>query len=431
MYIYKAHIQNIRSIDKFDLEFELGKEKGWHVIIGDNGSGKSTIIRSIALCLVGPDEAPASREDWSKWIRHGSESGTIRLDVSMNDTFDKRSGSGRTVEKNLIPAIIQINKLEDSTVKLQIPKNGRPFPHDYLWGTGDGWFSASFGPYRRFTGGDKDYEKLFYSHKKLAPHLTAFDESIALTECLSWLRDLHVKQLEKKITDPYLNDLVTFINECGLLPHGTKIETIDSEAVYFKDGNDCIVPLVQMSDGYRSILSMTFELFRLMTNCYEPKQIFEHIRKGNMIVDLPGVVLIDEVDAHLHPAWQKRIGSWFVKCFPKIQFIVTTHSPLICHAAETGSVWRLSTPGSDIPSGRVQGTELQRLIYGNILEALDTELFGEDVTQSASAQEKLSRLAQLNVKSTKGALTDLEKKEIQELRRLLPTSVDKELATKE
>ena len=47
-----------------------------------------------------------------------------------------------------------------------------------------------------------------------------------------------------------------------------------------------------------------------------------------------GVILIDEIDAHLHPAWQKRIGFWLKAHFPNIQFIVTTHSPFICQAAD-------------------------------------------------------------------------------------------------
>ena len=51
MYIQKAEIKNIRSITDFEIEFK--NPAGWHVLIGDNGAGKSTIIRSIALALVG------------------------------------------------------------------------------------------------------------------------------------------------------------------------------------------------------------------------------------------------------------------------------------------------------------------------------------------------------------------------------------------
>ena len=47
-----------------------------------------------------------------------------------------------------------------------------------------------------------------------------------------------------------------------------------------------------------------------------------------------GVAPIDEIDAHLHPAWQREIGFWLKQCFPKGQFIVTSHNPMICQAAD-------------------------------------------------------------------------------------------------
>jgi predicted ATP-binding protein involved in virulence len=139
---------------------------------------------------------------------------------------------------------------------------------------------------------------------------------------------------------------------------------------------------------------------------------------------LPGVVIIDEVDAHLHPPWQRRIGDWFCKFFPKLQFLVTTHSPLVCQAAEKGSVWRLPTPGSDSPGGRVEGDELKRLIYGNVLEAYSTEIFGRDVNRSDASAAKLQRLALLNRKLLRGELGPLEKQELQGLRAALPMAAN-------
>ena len=174
------------------------------------------------------------------------------------------------------------------------------------------------------------------------------------------------------------------------MPHKTIILSIDSTDIYFQDGNNSQIAVNQLSDGYRSILSMTFELIRLLIRTYGAEEVFQNIEQGDdMTIPLPGVVLIDEIDAHLHPSWQVKIGSWFCKYFPKIQFIVTTHSPLICHAkAENVTVWRLPTPGSDQKYGKVEGVELKRLLYGNILEAFDTQLFGEDVTRSLPSQGK-------------------------------------------
>lgn len=214
------------------------------------------------------------------------------------------------------------------------------------------------------------------------------------------------------------------INSPNFLPHKAELEDITSEGVFFKDGNGELISVNQMSDGYRSILSLTFELIRQMIRVHGENLFFRHIRKDRvetMFIDLPGVVLIDEIDAHLHPTWQTRIGQWFTKYFPNIQFIVTTHSPFICRACEKGSIWRLAAPGSEMKSGEVTGTDRDRLIYGNVLDAYGTEVFGEDVSQSANAEEMLKELADLNLKSFKGTISESDKKRMQELRKILPT----------
>ncbi|MEN8215037.1 MAG: AAA family ATPase [Pseudomonadota bacterium] len=226
-------------------------------------------------------------------------------------------------------------------------------PNSPIWGTEEGWFSASYGPFRRFYGGDRDYEQLFYSNPKLAPHLSVFGEDVALTESLNWLQNLHIKQLEGQNEGQMLEALKTFLNQGAMLPHNTVLHKITSDTVMFVDGNGCQVPIERLSDGYRSILSMTFELIRQMVHTYGVTAVLQPIQQGRMEIDLPGVVLIDEIDAHLHPSWQRRVGLWFRRYFPQLQFIVTTHSPLICQAAEHGTVWRLPTPGSDLPGGRL------------------------------------------------------------------------------
>jgi hypothetical protein len=268
--------------------------------------------------------------------------------------------------------------------------------------------------------------KVYYSDPRAAAHLSVFGEDVALTEAIDWLKNLHVKTLENTsslqnqddINGDILQSLKSFLNEGGLLPHGATLNSISSEGVFFMDGNKNIVDVTQMSDGYRSILSLTFELIRQMIRSYGHKAVFNNFRKGNYIIDLPGVVLIDEIDAHLHPSWQAKIGDWFLKVFPKLQFIVTTHSPLICRASENGSVWRMKAPGSEYPSGQVIGIEKQRLIYGDLLDAYGTELFGKNITQSQSGQHLTERLAELNMKSFKNKLSDQEQKELENLKNI-------------
>ena len=142
------------------------------------------------------------------------------------------------------------------------------------------------------------------------------------------------------------------------------------------------IAVEEMSDGYRSILSLTFELLRLMFSVFGTNAALAGVDMQQGIVNLPGVVVIDEVDAHLHPSWQQRIGSWFVRSFPAVQFFVTTHSPIICRAAEHGSVWLLPPPDTDGEPRRVAGNDLNRLLYGNVLDAFGTDIFGRNVTRS-------------------------------------------------
>jgi hypothetical protein len=133
--------------------------------------------------------------------------------------------------------------------------------------------------------------------------------------------------------------------------------------------------------------------------------------------------MIDEIDAHLHPTWQRRIGFWLAAHFPKVQFIVTTHSPLVCHAAEKGSIFRLPTPGSNENARMVEGFEKDRLIFGSVLDAYGTDLFGSDVSRSDTAKEKQTRLAELNRKALSSKLSTAEQTERKGLQALFPSSM--------
>lgn len=417
MYIKKIKIRNIRSISEFSMEFK--KPVGWNVLIGDNGSGKSTLMRSIALGLVGPEEALGLRADWRDWLTQKTNFGHIRLDLEKQD-IDKQTGRSAKLTKWLVPNIINF-KRQNEIVEISTGKTPKVDPIKYNWGKGIGWFSVAFGPYRRFAGGNQEWTKVFYSQPKLGAHLSAFGEDVALTETLDWLVKLNYKLLEKNVAGEILHDLKLLINSPEFLPHNTRLDKINSDGVFFKDGNGIEISVNQLSDGYRSILSMTMELIRQLVRVYGSNLVFKNIRQNEILIDLPGVVLIDEVDAHLHPTWQTRIGNWFIKYFPKMQFIVTTHSPLVCRACEKGSIWRLAAPGSDYKSGEVTGTDKNRLIYGNILDAYGTEVFGQNISISEEANNSLNLLAELNIKSIKGEISDSEKKKLQNLKSIFPT----------
>lgn len=379
----------------------------------------------------------------------------ITLLISSNDFTKERYSKDSIVHENTKAFVKNIEiaeKLEKDSIKRpyllsldlfnvsrshsSLPRtitlaleNGERTKFESIWGNGKGWFLAGFGPFRRFTGGDTEFETLtdFSQHRKLASCLSIFRESFAFTKSIEWLKQLKFRSLEKR-GYKFFNLLFDFINQPGFLPNDTLLTDISSEGVFFinapnAEGN--VIGIEELSDGYRSVLSLAFELLRQLEMEYQEDTFsVSSSSSGDIVitVDVPGVVLIDEIDAHLHPIWQKNIGYWLTKHFPRIQFFVTTHSPLICQAAENGTVFHLPRPNSNEESGMVTGTELKRLIYGNVLEAYGTEVFGLITTQSQSGQEKTHRLTELNELALIRELSSIEQQERDVLRAILPIS---------
>jgi predicted ATPase len=413
MYIERFSIKNIRAIEHFDMSFS--NPAGWHVLIGNNGSGKSTILKALALTIIGPDEIRSLRIDLYEWINRNADFAEIDFIFKRHDS-DGYTGNSAPFKKPIM-AGLKLSKPHEDSRFIKIETLGGSRPHNYIWSGRNGWFSASFGPFRRFTGGDKEWGKVYYSSPKAAPHLSVFGESVALSESLEWLQELQFKNLEQSLPEQnLLARFMRFINEGQLLPHNAKISRITSDGVEMRDSHNHLINVTEMSDGFRSILSLTFELIRQMVRSYGASQVFEPNKTS---IDVPGVVLIDEIDAHLHPTWQTEIGKWFTKYFPNIQFIVSTHSPLVCRACENGSIWRLATPDTNQDSGEVTGIERERLIHGNILDAYGTELFGVSPVRSEKSNEKLARLGELNRLSAFGKISTEQEKERLTLQKIL------------
>lgn len=431
MYIKKISIKNIRSISHLEMEFP--NPAGWHVLIGDNGAGKSSVVRAIAASLIGPEEINALLPIWSEWLKKGEEKAKIELELLPDWNFDTMS-KGQPSKKNILNCF-ELNKGFFGEVILSTNANTKPLPPtNYNWSKNKGWFSVAYGPFRRFTGGEEKRNKIFYAYPKAGAHLSVFGEEVALTEALDWLKELDRKRLKQKENgttnllgnqndaEMLYHYIQRFINESGLLPHSAKFDSVGFEGdIIFKDGSGNEITVTQMSDGYRSILSLMFELIRQLVTTYSTEKVFQNFssENGNGSIDVPGVVLIDEIDAHLHPTWQTRIGQWFTHYFPNLQFIVTTHSPLVCRACDKGSIWRLATPGSNIKSGEITGTNKKRLISGNVLDAYSTEAFGENVSIPKESDIKLMRLTELNKKSIEGETTEAEEIELAELKSFL------------
>jgi energy-coupling factor transporter ATP-binding protein EcfA2 len=392
MYIKRIELENIKSFKRYTWFLDETEQRpGWHVILGKNGSGKSTFIRSAAVALIGGSESLRSRATFGDWISKGKDKAFIRVLIEQDSSHDSWAKVGR-------------NSKDDFVVSMRIDETGVPtkatgssnYPERTVWSGKKGWFSASYGPFRRFSGGGSEYQKLFYSSPLLARHLSVFGEDVALTETLEWLKLLRFKELEDSKNNgvSLLSQITNFLNQDDLLPGGVKMQEVSSSGIIFKDAFGTDVDIIELSDGYRSILSLMLELIRQMASCYGDNAIFSSDFK---VIDCPGVVFIDEIDVHLHPSWQRKIGEWLTKHFPKIQFIVSTHSALICQSAVNGTISILPSADGSQKAQKISGYLKDRLVYGNILEALSSGAFGHGVERSEKAEDLLDELAELNV----------------------------------
>lgn len=406
MYIRKVQLDNVKNIQHLKMEFHEGHEAGWHVILGDNGSGKSSILRAISYGLLGPLSGRSLNLAVREWIRRGTEKAEIWVEMHRH-TVDNVYGKGYGKKWGEFWAGVSIKPSNGESVNVEPIHDNPGLVDATLWSGAKGWFSTGFGPFRRFFGGDQEMHRVYYSDPNAAAHVSLFWENVALRESLIWLRELHVRRLEAPEGNEQwvLQRFEAFINESNLLPQNTTIKKVTSDGVSFTDGNGAEVHVSNLSDGLRSMLSMTFELIRQLIRVYGAENVFSNWEKGVLTIDLPGVVLIDEVDVHLHYNWQSRIGEWFTKFFPRIQFIVTTHSPVICRAAEHGTIWALPTPGENELFRQVVGEEKNRLVYGNILDAIATGLFGDEADRSQKSKELLEEFAKLETRALVGNIS--------------------------
>jgi hypothetical protein len=171
-----------------------------------------------------------------------------------------------------------------------------------------------------------------------------------------------------------------------------------------------------MSDGHRAALALLTDILRHLINVYGATDVTSRDQNGKLFFKCSGVVLIDEIDAHLHPEWQREIGFWLKRHFPNIQFLVTTHSPIICQAADPNGLFVLPEPGSEDGPRPLSDAEYKKVIASRPDTILLTSAFGLQNTRSPKAVEARAQYARLKAKERAGAkLSKDEQKQVQQL----------------
>lgn len=423
MYIGKVILKNIRGFTDlyFDLKRPSGSYAGWTVFTGDNGSGKSTLLKAIAVGLTGKDTARALQPSFHRWIREGAgdEEASIQLEIVRRVEDDTLVDPG-TKPGGAFPAKITLkNGGKETTLQSAIPaKKPKNYstPDRAIWSTdAKGWFSCGYGPFRRVLGASPEAAR-----QMVAPSterfVTLFQEAASLAEVDQWLRNLKHKELENRAAEREQLRLLLDILQDDLMPNQITVDRVDSDGLWLKDRNGVQLSWGEMSDGYRAALALLADILRHLINAYGVDGLTERDPDGKLFVKRSGVVLIDEIDAHLHPEWQREIGFWLKRHFPNLQFLVTTHSPIICQAADENGLFVLPEPGSDIPPQPLTEEEYRKVIASRPDTILLTRAFGLQNTRSPRAVAGRAELAKLQVKKRAGGkLTSDEASKVKQL----------------
>jgi predicted ATP-binding protein involved in virulence len=179
------------------------------------------------------------------------------------------------------------------------------------------------------------------------------------------------------------------------------------------DQDGATLDIRQLSDGERSVLALILDIARRLILA-NPK-LEDPLREG------AAIILIDEIDLHLHPQWQRKIASDLTRTFPNCQFIATTHSPQVIGETQPDQLILLKeADGRVIPQQSGQS-------YG-----LDTNYVLEQIMETPSRSPPVSAAIDAVEEALEGADLDLAREKLSELRKLQhgddPNSVGLEAA---
>lgn len=426
MYLKRVMIENIKCFGRVELNLmrDNGQVKRWSVILGENGTGKSTVLQAIAMALMGPD--PSNRlARLDGWVRFGQTKGQLVAEViaGQNDQLTERGRPRREpytasyavtgdVEVSISGVIYDRPTLvfEGTTDQLNALKRG------LLSEKSAGWFAAGYGPFRRLLGGAPDTIRLMYPGQKEARFITLFREDAALEDLTDWLTRLDHRSREDTEAGRRAQRIKAAVKKVldHLLPAGVKLSRIGPDGAFFDTPYRTETAMPDLSDGYRSMLALAADLLRRLDETFD--DVKDWISDEGVIT-VEGVVLIDELDAHLHPVWQRQIGFWLPTQFPGLQFIVATHSPFIPQAADENGVFILRRDA--MTPDRVSAYQDPPSVKGWRADQILHVLFSVSDLRDPETEDKIRRHAELQARASTGQLDLKEGPELDDLNRWL------------
>ncbi len=407
--IKRLTLHNIKCFRHVTLTFENGcGSPSWTLLVGDNGVGKTTILHCITLCALGPELASKIIPLPQNMLRVGTQKGY------MEAVFEAQIQS---VSDNTKPGelVIRLNIEKGSrTFDIEIDDKNPNAGHvkDFIYARKrtdfEGWFVAGYGAVRNLLFTDEP-SKISQQDPVIDRVESLFDPTKLLIDPSSLYRFLsgdsspfkemgapaklnpqttrHIRELLDKLLP-----MISFRE-----PNGTG----NLETPFGK------VPISELSEGYKSMLSWLAHLIM---------HLLAAVKWDGDINDIKGIVLIDEVDLHLHPAWQQKVIPWLRESFPNLQFIGCTHSPMTAGGTDDGDIILLEQQEEeivikqDLPS--IKGWRADQILTG--------PLFGLESSRDLTTRRLIDEYKELIAKSE---LSEGEVERLQELESTLSEEI--------
>jgi uncharacterized protein (TIGR02646 family) len=341
--VERLELHDFRGIKHLELELAEPHEKqSWTVLLGENGSGKTTVLQALALVLMGD----ASRKQHEKASRKQHEKAL--------DDLIRRGGAGTATIRAHLRGVI-----EPRTVRIV---RGRGFVAEHAAAD---CALAAYGAARIPSSRDT---KVVQPRSDRARVENLFDAASPLTSAQLWLAE--------KLDDDKFDFAGRALRQLLLRPEGTVLDRSGAN-VELRTGKESM-ELPKLSDGYRSVIALAADLMSFFMTRYGSMDAAE------------GVVLVDEIGAHLHPSWQMKVVGAFREAFPRLQFVVTTHDPLCLRGLGEGDVVVLRRkPDGDIFA--LPRDEVPPVSSLRVDELLTSEVFGLNSTIDPEVQSLFER----------------------------------------
>ncbi|WP_244191248.1 AAA family ATPase [Ralstonia insidiosa] len=352
-YIERIYIENVGAIARLELRpsESISPTTPAFALLGNNGVGKSTVLKAIALAMAG--------EKYAK-----------RLRVSSNDLLAKTAQSGRVRIKTS-------DGREDIVMSL---KRGRRLTFNL---DSSRALVLAYGATRLLPRG-RHKPKAGMRHAKID---NLFDPFLPVTDVNSWVAGLSGDKLEEA------NRVLA-----SLLPDGSSLQVIWDEQkgkMLVSHGDESPMDVHDLSDGYKSMVAVAADILYVMNEA-----------GYHSMESAQGIVLIDEMGNHFHPSWRLRTVLALRRAFPYIQFIFTTHDPLCLRGLEQGEVAVLRRDRS----GQVYALEdLPAVNRLRVDQLLTSEHFGLQSTVDPMEQQVVERYEELAESPT---LSEEEREEL-------------------